>query len=370
MPLVSVLLPTYSRNASDYLRNSIMSVLDQDMPDFELFVVDDGSVDGSAATIAEIAAQDSRVHHVRFEQNVGLPALTCGEAFRRSKGEFIAWQFDDCVWKPDLLSSLIKVARDNPDSGMVYGQAQMNAGSSTSILGEAFCREVLLQRNIIPNCSTLIRREVFLKAGWLDPSVILKRICDYDMWIRAAKHFDITFLEKVVAVENGLSLPDSLGDSVTLMSSLAQKYREHDRTSYLMIENIENWNPYGSSEWMDEVETEQFAQVVCEHLLRTKKYSKAVSTVRELLPKMFDGSLADNVNNANQLTENVFAWYIDRLNEARHKREFEAQEYIRGQDKYIEDQHAYIDRQHKMIHDLTGRGLSRWSALKRVLSIR
>ena len=374
MPLVSVLLPTYSRNASNYLRNAIMSVLEQDMRDLELFVIDDGSVDGSAETIAEIASMDPRLHHVRFEENVGLPALTCGEAFRRSQGEFIAWQFDDCVWKPDLLSSLIKVARDNPDSGMVYGQAEMNAGDSTSIFGEIFDREVLKQRNIIPNCSTLIKREVFLTAGWLDPSVILKRICDYDMWIRAAEHFEITFLEKVVAVENGLSLPDSLGNSVTLMSSLAKKYREQDRTTYLNIDNIEAWNPYAASEWMDDLEKEQVAQLVCEHLLRTKKYAKAVSTVCELLPNKFGSMVNGESGSDARLTENVLAWYIDKLNEQRQKREKEAQEHIRRQDQYIVDQHAYIERQHQMIYELQARvpekDLSRWSAFKRVLSIR
>jgi glycosyltransferase involved in cell wall biosynthesis len=374
MPLVSVLLPTYSRNASGHLRNAIMSVLEQDMPDLELFVIDDGSVDGSAATISEIASNDTRVHHLRFEENVGLPALTCGEAFRRSKGEFIAWQFDDCVWKPDLLSTLIQVAGEHPDSGMVYGQAQMNAGTSSSILGEAFDRETLLQRNIIPNCSTLIRREVFLKAGWLDPSVILKRICDYDMWIRVSEHFNITFFEKVVAIENGLSLPDSLGNSVTLVSSLAQKYREQDRTAYLQIENINAWNPYATSEWMDESEKEQTAQVICEHFLRTKKYPKAVSTVCEILPSKFSAVPVDEVGGSTRMTENVFAWYIDKLNEAKQKREVEAVEYIRNQSKYIEDQHAYIDRQHQMIHDLQAEvlsiKLSRWSALKRVFSLR
>ena len=374
MPLVSVLLPTYSRNAFGYLRNAIMSVLDQDMYDLELFVIDDGSIDGSAATICEIASIDSRVHHIRLEENIGLPALTCGEAFRRSTGKFIALQFDDCVWQPDLLSSLIAVARNNPDSGMVYGQAQMNAGTSTSILGEKFDREILLQRNIIPNCSVLIRREVFLKTGWLDPSVILKRLCDYDLWIRVPEHFDITFLEKVVAVENGLSLPDSLGNSVTLIPSLAKKYREQERSAYLQIDNIESWDPYGASEWMNDVEREQVAQVVCEHWLRIKKHSKAVSTVCDLLPKKFSTLPTNKVENDACLTEAVLAWYIDRLNAAKQKGETELQEHIRNQAKYIEDQHAYIDRQHQMIRDLQTvvsiGNLSRWSAFKRIFSFR
>lgn len=352
MPLVSVLLPTYSRNASGYLRDAIMSVLEQDMPDFELFVVDDGSVDDSASTISDIAAKDSRVRHVRFEENIGLPAFTCGFAFRQTSGEFIAWQFDDCVWKPDLLSSLIEVAKCNPDAGMVYAQAQMNLGDSSSILGEVFDRETLLQRNIIPNCSTLIRRSVFLKTGWFDPSVLLKRVCDYDMWVRISQGFELLFLEKVLAVENGMSLPDSLGNSVTLYASLAKKYQECNRTSYLQIQNIDNWDPYKASEWMDELEKEQFAQILFEHFLRIKKYKKAVSMVCETLPAKFIGGGVDVTGYGPDILQEVFVWYIGRLNEGKQRRETELCEYISNQANYIENQQSYIDRQHKMISDL------------------
>lgn len=368
MPLVSVLLPTFNRNASGYLRNAIESVLAQEMSDLELFVIDDGSIDGSATTIAEIASTDPRVHPVRFDANVGLPALTCAEAFRRSAGEFIAWQFDDCVWKPDHLLSLVQVARDNPASGMVYGQAQINTGVSTNILGEAFSREVLLERNIVPNCSALIRRDVFLHVGWLDPSVILKRICDYDMWIRISAHYDIKFLDKVVAVENGMALPDSLGNSVTLVSSLAKKYRAQDRTAYLQIENMERWQPFAAEEWMGEKDREQLAQIACEHFLRTKKYPQAVEVVGNLLPNKFISATEGDQANNTQVIERIFAWYIDKLNEAKQSREAETQAYISKQAQYIEDQHVYIERQHRMIRDLQDGvpvgNLLRWSHLK------
>lgn len=374
MPLVSVLLPTFSRNSSGHLRNAIMSVLEQGVGDFELFVVDDGSTDGSAETIREIAARDNRVRHLRFEENVGLPALTCAEAFRQSKGDFIAWQFDDCTWKPDLLSSLIEEARKKPQVGLIYGQTQMNSGTSTDVLGEAFSKEALLTKNFIPNCATLIRRDVFLKAGWFDPSVVLKRICDYDMWVRASEHFEFAFLEKILAVENGLSLPDSLGNSVTLVSSLATRYRQNDRSAYLQIENMENWVPYAVSDWMNEAEKEEFAQILFEHLLRIKKYSRAMSAVYQIIPHKFDNATPlESPASSLQISQDIFLWYIARLSQARQKREAEAGDYIKKQRKYIEDQHAYIERQHKMIHDLEGaiapQNPSRWSALKRAFKL-
>ena len=91
MLIVSVLLPTYNRNDSGLLSNAINSVLSQDFSDLELLVCDDGSIDGSAETIRKFAEQDNRVKHIRFDENVGLPAYTTAVAFTQSIGQFIAW---------------------------------------------------------------------------------------------------------------------------------------------------------------------------------------------------------------------------------------------------------------------------------------
>ncbi|WP_122746671.1 glycosyltransferase family A protein [Pseudomonas viridiflava] len=353
MPLVSVLLPTYNRNASNYLRNAIMSVLEQDMQDFELFVVDDGSQDGSNTTIAEFVRQDPRVHHIRFEKNIGLPALTCFAAFQKSVSEFIAWQFDDCVWERDLLSSLLQVANANPSTGMVYGQAKLDLGDSTQILGEEFDLQTLLKRNIIPNCSTLTRRVVFSEVGWLDPSIVLKRICDYDMWLRISEKYDVAFLEKVVAVENGMKLPDSLGNSVTFIPSLSERYRNQDRTSYLQISNAANWNPFRANEWMDDDDRQQLAQLIIEHFLRVNDCERAIAEALVVLPKGLIQSSLDLSAFSFNVLSGLFVWYIDKLSEGSSCRETDLRSKIRKQANFIEEQRAYIDRQHEKILELS-----------------
>lgn len=111
MPLVSVLLPTHARNKSGLLSKAISSVLAQDFSDFELFVIDDGSSDGSVETIQEFCNLDKRVRHIRFEENVGLPALTAAHALKQSSGKYIAWQFDDCTWMSNHLIDLVEAAQ-------------------------------------------------------------------------------------------------------------------------------------------------------------------------------------------------------------------------------------------------------------------
>ncbi len=59
MPAVSVIMPAY--NAEKYIAETILSVLSQSYTDWELIIVDDGSIDNTAAIIKEFASNDQRI---------------------------------------------------------------------------------------------------------------------------------------------------------------------------------------------------------------------------------------------------------------------------------------------------------------------
>ena len=63
---VSVVMPCY--NAERYLGESIQSILDQTLQDFELIVVDDGSTDGTRAVVETF--DDSRLRYI-YRDNGG-----------------------------------------------------------------------------------------------------------------------------------------------------------------------------------------------------------------------------------------------------------------------------------------------------------
>lgn len=267
-PLVSVLLPTYSRNASGLLARAIQTVLDQTFQDFELIVVDDGSTDGSADTIRSFASRDPRIRHLRFETNVGLPALTTAKAFEMARGQYVAWQFDDCEWYPHHLKTLLDVALSHRHAGVFYGQADMNVGNSSILMGEKCDPETLRYRNPVPNVATLTHRDVFTSIGWFDPHVILKRINDYDFWVRASVKFDFTFIPKSLACEDGCNLQDSLGNSVSLFSDVARVYMSEDRNLYLAISNRESWDPFRIPQSSSARDKDRYLLAIFEHFVR------------------------------------------------------------------------------------------------------
>ena len=74
---ISVVLPVYNRAA--YVGEAIESVLAQSLPPYEIIVVDDGSTDGTAAILDEVAATDPRVRVLHLSRPFGHQmAITAG----------------------------------------------------------------------------------------------------------------------------------------------------------------------------------------------------------------------------------------------------------------------------------------------------
>lgn len=120
-PSVSIICPFY--NAERFLAEAIDSVLAQDFEDFELLLIDDGSVDGSTGIARAYAERHSeRIKYLEHEghsnrgtaasRNLGLDA---------SKSRFVAFIDSDDVWRPGKLSGQLAILEDHPDVGMVCG---------------------------------------------------------------------------------------------------------------------------------------------------------------------------------------------------------------------------------------------------------
>ena len=96
-PKFSVVMPVY--NVEKYLRNSIQSILNQTISDYELIFVDDGSPDNCPKICDEYAAQYPQVRVVH-QKNVGLSSAR-NAGFAIAKGEFVYFPDSDDIIHPD-----------------------------------------------------------------------------------------------------------------------------------------------------------------------------------------------------------------------------------------------------------------------------
>lgn len=112
---LTVVVPLF--NEEDSLRElaaELAPVLRSLTADHEILFVDDGSTDGSARVLAELAAADPRVTVVRLDRNHGLSsALHAG--FRHARGALIATIDADLQNDPADLPKLIEAVHSGAD---------------------------------------------------------------------------------------------------------------------------------------------------------------------------------------------------------------------------------------------------------------
>lgn len=109
---VSIIVPVY--NVEDYINRCVKSLLQQDYPNFEVILVNDGSTDSSTACCHKWALEDERVQVIDKEngglsdaRNVGIEA---------AMGEFLLFVDSDDYIKEGMISAMMKkISEENAE---------------------------------------------------------------------------------------------------------------------------------------------------------------------------------------------------------------------------------------------------------------
>src|SRR5690348_2641349 len=103
-PIITVVIPTYNRLG--LLTKAVNSVREQTYEYWELFIVDDGSDDGSKEMIRGL--MDPRIHLIE-SVNKGNVAALRNEGALAGHGEFLAFLDSDDYWLPYKLELQLAV---------------------------------------------------------------------------------------------------------------------------------------------------------------------------------------------------------------------------------------------------------------------
>lgn len=102
--LVSVIIPVY--NAEKWLARCLDAVLKQSYAHLEIWLVNDGSGDGSLALCRAYAAKDARVHII--DQPNGGPGAARNAALSRASGEYVLFVDADDTLLPGAVEALVR----------------------------------------------------------------------------------------------------------------------------------------------------------------------------------------------------------------------------------------------------------------------
>lgn len=102
-----------------YLSDNIRSIRDIGYERLEVIAVDDGSADGSAELLRELAQDAPFRMEVIAQENTGNIGLNFNNAYRRSRGELVTFIALDDVYNPQVMRRQIDMMNDEPGLAFV-----------------------------------------------------------------------------------------------------------------------------------------------------------------------------------------------------------------------------------------------------------
>ena len=179
---VTILLPAY--NAALYLRDSLDSIMRQAFKDFDVLLIDDGSMDDTSKIAIEYSNIDRRIKYYNNEKNIGV-IKTLNKGLSLAKGEYIVRMDADDIMFDDRLYKQVKYMDSNPECFVCGGQMEYIGGLTgmAPILPQKY--EDLLYLSLI-NCplyhpTTIIRNSAIKQFG-LKYNDSYKHAEDYKFW--------------------------------------------------------------------------------------------------------------------------------------------------------------------------------------------
>ena len=204
-PLWSVMIPAY--NCSQYLKENIHSVLDQDPGEehMQIEVIDDGSTD---ADVSEIVQQigKGRIGYYRQPQNVGSLRNfeTC---INRAKGYYIHLLHGDDKVKTGFYNEIEMLFTRFPEAGAAFTGFTFVDENNKSL----YDYKVLLKEpGVLNNWLFEIARSQLVQP----PAMVVKRLVyeelgsfyavhygeDWDMWVRIAARYPVAHSPEKLAL--------------------------------------------------------------------------------------------------------------------------------------------------------------------------
>jgi glycosyltransferase involved in cell wall biosynthesis/peptidoglycan/xylan/chitin deacetylase (PgdA/CDA1 family) len=178
-----------ARNAEETIKRTLRSLDAQTDPRWEALIVDDGSVDGTAAIVADCAIRDARFIVLKSFGEGAAAARNVG--ITHAVGERLLFLDSDDWIDPSFLEKMNRALDDHPEAVAAYCDwcRVFPNGDETPVQ-----RDERIQRDPVAafasSCATvihsvLVRKGTVLQAGVFDTSL---RTCeDWDLWQRVAR---------------------------------------------------------------------------------------------------------------------------------------------------------------------------------------
>jgi glycosyltransferase involved in cell wall biosynthesis len=201
MSFFSVIIPLY--NKENFIENTLKSVFNQSFTDFEVLIVNDGSIDTSEEKVLQF--NDVRIRYF-YKENGGVSSAR-NFGIEQATSNYITFLDADDYWYPNFLQEMFSNTQNHNDVKVFSAAIEVETSKKTfaalySIEKKADCQivnyfEASHKETAICTSCAVFHKSVFEKTGNFDMS--LKSGEDTDMWIRIGLHYPVLFSWKILA---------------------------------------------------------------------------------------------------------------------------------------------------------------------------
>ena len=223
-PRVSVITPVW--NAAPTLGEAVTSVRAQNVEDWEMLLIDDGSTDGSRAVAEALAAAEPRIRVLGWKENRG-PAAARNAGIRAAQGRYIAFLDADDRWRPEKLARQLAVMEGEGEA-LVFSSYQRIDVAGRPLGQVAAWPRVTYRDALFGNpigCLTAIYDTE--RIGPVEMPDVRRRQ-DYGLWLAILKR-----------IPSALGLPEVLADYRVRPGSLSANKFVGARATWAVYRDLE-----------------------------------------------------------------------------------------------------------------------------------
>lgn len=200
-PFFSVIIPTYNRQK--FLKIAVQSVLQQTFQDYELIIVDDGSIDKTKQIIAEFGSK--KIKYV-CQNHRGVSSAR-NNGLNRAKGNYIAFLDSDDRFCREKLEITYDCIAKNPRYKVFHteeiwyrnGRLLSEKKYHKKPRGLVFSNSLKLC--CISPSAAVIDKDIFRELGGFDEK--LPACEDYDFWLRVTSKYPIFLIPQCLTIKEG-----------------------------------------------------------------------------------------------------------------------------------------------------------------------
>lgn len=228
---ISIIVPVY--NTEKYIERCISSILDQEFNNFQLIIINDGSIDDSEKIICKLIKNKDNVIYKKIKNSGVAHARNVGLSY--ATGEYIGFVDSDDYIEKDMYTKMYNIAINKKSEIVCCAYNKIMKDYNKEIHPknvQCFGKSLLKSKNMLFNSNPYITQKIFKRE------LLLKNNISFDEDLRIFE--DLLFSYKLFLLSNKICYIDEClyNYNCENESSLTRKFTEKMFDAFPALERL------------------------------------------------------------------------------------------------------------------------------------